>query len=185
MTGSFGTCFDFFSVVSSMSKLARCRSQVNFTSTNTFPSETQGKPLKIKATLSPKNTEGASLTLLYSAKPFGICTLLVCEPIPRLIFPLPPWKQNESSAITKKREESKWGGFVINIYLLAWGICAICGFQKSYEASEWFISAELAATFVNCQPRNILWFIHIWLIHINIHGIFKSYYHWNRLLDQN
>ena len=47
------------------------------------------------------------MELLYSAKPraFGICTLYVFEPVPRLIFLLPQRKQNESHTITKDRGE--------------------------------------------------------------------------------
>lgn len=75
------------------------------------------------------------MKLLYSAETTGIWNLhALClrANILRLIFPLPPRKQNESRTITKDREKRGIGG-VINIYLPALGICAIlCGFANSY-----------------------------------------------------
>lgn len=129
----------------------RC-SQVNFTSTNTLPSETQGKPLKIKATVSLKNTERASLTLLYSAKPFGVCALFVCWPIPRLIFPLPPRKQNESSAITKDRGGRGRAGRDCHKYLFA-GLGNLCNslWISKVIWSVWMIYTGRAGCHI-CQP---------------------------------
>lgn len=64
--------------------------------------------------------------------------LCLLDNILRLIFPLPPRKQNESRTITKDGEKGGIGG-VINIYLPALGICAIlCGFANSY-LSVWMI----------------------------------------------
>lgn len=63
---------------------------------------------------------------------WNLHALCLLANIPRLIFPLPPRKQNESHTITKDRGKGGIGG-VINIYLPALGICAIlCGLAKSY-----------------------------------------------------
>lgn len=175
MTGSFGTCCTFFSAVSSMSRKVSETLQVYFPYTNTFPSETQGKLLKIKVTMSLKNTEGPSLTFLYSAKPFGICALLVCKPIPRLIFPLSLWKQNESSAITKNRggggEGRRRGGRDCHKYVFA-GLGNLCNslWISKVILSVWMIYISRTGCHI-CQlsTQEHLWFIritHSWHIQV-------------------
>lgn len=83
----------------------------------------------------PKNIDCVSVKLFIFCETTGIGNLhAICLPANtlRLIFPLPPRKQNESRTITKDREKGGIGG-IINMYLPALGICAIlCGFANSY-----------------------------------------------------
>lgn len=161
--------------------------QVQFTSTNTFPSKTQGNPLKIKDTLSPSSTMREHLWRFYILQNHLASAHFLSASQFQDWFSLFHRENKMNQAQLPRTGGRGRVGRDCHKYLFA-GLGNFCNslWISKVILGVWMIyigrtSCHICQLSTQDHLCNNIYDLSI----LHIHGIVKLYFHWNRLLDQN